>query len=238
MCIAIVKPIGAQITDDAIRNSAAANAHGGGYAFVTKKGKVLVRKGYFNVEKFIEDFRKDEAIHGGQSPALLHFRISTGGKTNEENCHPFEFKHGALIHNGYFFTATEEHSDTNLLVQAIGDHLTKKACEENKTLLARELGTGNKVAILFRDRTVSIINEIAGSWSDGVWFSNGSFRMGVTSRRPGPAVSSPIGTVPAASVGAACSSHHIYDADTWDDIPFNQRGDILTRDGMYGGSDY
>ena len=185
MCIAILKPIGANITDDEIRNCARANREGGGYAFVGKKGKMWVRKGFFDVEKFIEAYREDEKKFGQTSPALLHFRIATGSKVNEDNCHPFVFKHGALIHNGWFFPSTQEKSDTRLLTERIGDWLTRDRAIKHREELSKYFGH-NKVVLLYRDKTAVILNEDAGTWHNGVWFSNGGFRNYSVGFRPGP----------------------------------------------------
>lgn len=233
MCIAIVKPIGTTISDEHLRNSAASNRDGGGYAFVEADGKMLVRKGYFNVDKFIEDYRADEERLGATSPALIHFRISTGGGVSVDNCHPFLFKHGALIHNGWFFSGYGDKSDTRLLMEDIGEHLTKARVESNKKELGEHFGMNNKVAILFRDRTVSIINEERGTWEEGVWYSNTTFRRSVMStyygagaRRPAsPGVQVSNHAASCASLGASCGvGGYEVDGD----------GDFPGMNGVYG----
>lgn len=181
MCIAIVQPVGGIITDEEIRSCAAANPHGGGYAYV-HKGKVVVKKGYFNVEKFLEDYRADEAKFGKKSPFLLHFRISTGGKTNEENCHPFEYEHGAMIHNGYFFSSFGDDSDTNVFVQKLGPRLSKEAVAAHTDKLSEFVGS-NKVAFLFHDRSYSILNARQWTEHNGTIFSNTSYRRIISTYR-------------------------------------------------------
>lgn len=239
LCIAIVKPVGKEITDEAIRNSAASNRDGGGYAFVGPKGKLVVKKGYFNVEKFIEDYRADEALYGSTSPALLHFRISTGGGVTVDNCHPFEYKHGALIHNGYFFSGSADKSDTRILVEAVGDKLTAKNVKEHSDKLSKAFA-GSKVAILFKDRSFAIINEPSGMWDGGVWYSNGSFRRGVVSTRPtagpvhtpGGAVRTPV--APSCAIPASSNLALVGDADDevadWE-LEWGYRAGELTRTG-------
>lgn len=220
MCIAILKPIGAEITDEEIRNCAYSNAQGGGYAFVGRKNRMWIRKGFFDVNKFIEAYREDERKFGHTSPALLHFRIATGSKVNEENCHPFAFKHGALIHNGWFFPSTHEKSDTRILTERVGDWLTKERAIAHKEELSKYFGH-NKVVLLYRDKTAVIFNEKAGTWHNGVWFSNTGFRSGSVGVRPGPGGSTcAVGTASIRGVpatGAANLPNEYDDGETFED---------------------
>ena len=202
MCIAILKPIGAAISDVALENSFHSNPQGAGYAFVGKKGRMVINKGFFDIKAFIEAYRKDELRYGDSSPALIHFRIATGSNVNEENCHPFQFKHGAFIHNGWFFSSTKEKSDTNLLVESVGEWLTKDKVLVHKEELAKHFGH-NKVILLYRDKSTVILNEDAGVWDNGVWYSNTSFRRGVVSRVPGPTTSTTAAAAAANGVGVA-----------------------------------
>lgn len=176
MCIAILKPVGQAITDEALRNSFYANRDGAGYAFVTPENQMHIVKDVFkDFDVFLAKYREDEAKYGEQSPALIHFRIATGSAVDKENCHPFKLRHGALIHNGWFFSSTREKSDTNLMASAISNWMNYTAAQNGLVALNKHFGN-NKVIVLFKDRRWVIFNEALGDWVDGVWYSNGAWK--------------------------------------------------------------
>lgn len=177
MCIAVVKPVGADVSDDTLRSCVEYNRDGIGYCFV-EDGRVRVKKGFFvetdraTLGGFLPAFRADLERVGDKSPFFIHFRASTGGGRTPENCHPFLFDHGALMHNGYFFSAVGNKSDTNLLTEGVSKHLKKEKVLAAKEDLAKFWGVNNKVGILYTDASYVIINEEQGVWDSGVWFSN------------------------------------------------------------------
>jgi predicted glutamine amidotransferase len=174
MCIAIVKPIGAAISDAYLAESFRSNNDGAGFAFAVD-GKVIVGKGYMKFDDFLPAYREAELKYGEKSDALIHFRIAThGGPVTPDNCHPYEFDHGALIHNGYFFSGVDNKSDTRYLTEQIGKWLTFDAATAAKERLDKYFGS-NKVALLFNDGKRLIFNEDGGHWAQGVWYSNHSY---------------------------------------------------------------
>jgi len=186
MCIAILRKPTGTITDEAIQNSARANSDGGGYAYWDPEAKkVVVKKGFSTVSKFLEAFRADEQKYGNH-PMLLHFRIATMGKVCEDNCHPFLFEHGAAIHNGTFFNGgyLAEKSDTRLFIEDAGKYIipAKLADPEKVRKLGEVIGSYNKMAFLFNDGSYAIINESGGYWDNDVWYSNSSYRCSFYSR--------------------------------------------------------
>jgi hypothetical protein len=182
MCILIVKTPEGKLSDDELKACHENNRDGGGFSFVDDSNKVVVQKGFFDFDKFLEAYRPIEAQFGPKGPMLVHFRISTGGTRTSDNCHPFLFKHGAFAHNGVFFSppADDGRSDTNMLVAKIGNNLSKKMVQLHKKAIEDAFGSYNKAAILYPDRTYEIFNEKQGDWKDGVWFSNThwKWRMG------------------------------------------------------------
>lgn len=174
MCIAIVKRIGGVITDEALKNSEDANPHGAGYAFV-KDGHVVVKKGFFKIDEFIKAYREDEKMFGEDSPFMLHFRWATCGVRDHTNCHPFNFDHGALMHNGHFWTTEGDESDSNEFAKEVGQYLTKENVERKKLELEQMLN-GNKVAILYPDKSFMILNEDLGRWDNDVWYSTDAYK--------------------------------------------------------------
>lgn len=186
MCIAIVKKPGGVITDEQLQQCHLSNSDGAGFAYVKGDGEVVVEKGFFDPQKMIEAVRAAEKIAEAEgSPMLIHFRISTGGKVDADNCHPFAYDHGAGIHNGWFFPATSDKSDTREFFEEAGPVFSKENVERNAKGLDTAFG-GNKVAFLFKDKTFHIVNESSGQWHDGVWYSNSSWKPHVVLAAPGP----------------------------------------------------
>lgn len=175
MCIAIAKKITGTITDEAMKNSFAKNPHGAGFAYVNPEGKVVVRKGWFTLDDFVAAYRKAEAEFGKDSPFLLHFRWATCGPKNAENCHPFTYEHGAMMHNGHFFTSYGEKSDSREFAEEMGFYFTKENMVQRMAAIEDAVGH-NKIVTLFADKTFGIVNEKAGYWEDDVWYSNDCFR--------------------------------------------------------------
>jgi hypothetical protein len=175
MCVAIVKKPTGIITDTSIENSFYNNADGAGYAFM-REGHLTVKKGFFTVKRLIEEFRDDEERYGKDANMLLHFRAGTGGTLNADNCHPFLYKHGAFMHNGYFYRPNGSISDTNSFVKDVGDLLTKEKVEKHKAEMEKLFGGGNKVSIMYLDGSYTILNEGAGSWENDCWYSNTGYK--------------------------------------------------------------
>lgn len=173
MCVAVVKPINGKISDEQIRNCFSRNKDGAGFSYI-HKGRSVIRKGFFTVEAFIKEYREAEEKFGKKSPFLLHFRVSTGGRINAENCHPFLTDHGAMMHNGYFFHVTGDESDTHRLAKRLGGELDKDTVLGAMKQLETAFGH-NKLAFLYKDRSTVIINEALGEWVDGTWYSNDSY---------------------------------------------------------------
>lgn len=89
---------------------------------------IKYRKGYFNVDKFYNDYLEIRKMSTTQEIAV-HFRIGTGSNVDVANCHPFPItsvkkrlkaSHGScdvgVMMNGIIGTSTKELSDTALYV--------------------------------------------------------------------------------------------------------------------------
>lgn len=181
MCIAIVTTAGTACTDDAIKNSFAANSHGAGFAFIDKdSGEVQVRKGYFTVESFLNAYKGvlDQG-HADLHAMLLHFRVATMGGRTMDNCHPFRIKNGALVHNGVLFYGVDpsgkDRSDTRIWAEELLPDFTYERVRDNIDVLS-QIVSYNKIAMLFNGGNYAILNEDLGHWVDDVWYSNTSFR--------------------------------------------------------------
>lgn len=112
MCIAICQPEGVKTLSRSVFDECArTNDDGLGMAWIdwskpegqrlriwrsTKSGA-----GKFDVAHFHEKYRLLHHQFGKRSPFILHFRYTTHGETNQDNCHPFRVKPNlAMVHNG------------------------------------------------------------------------------------------------------------------------------------------
>lgn len=175
MCIAIVVPAGKVLPPDHIANAFNGNRDGGGFAYVDN-GKVVIRKGFFNLDDFMLAFEPIAATFGKDNPMLVHFRIATTGKVNMQNCHPYQIDkgRGALIHNGSFSWArggrTAEKSDTKELVEGICNNMNYEDAMEAYDKINTVLGW-NKVATLHANGKYIIFNNKAWTEKDGIFYS-------------------------------------------------------------------
>lgn len=180
MCIAISKPAGKIISEEILRNCFVANPDGAGFAVKgATEGEVDVYKGYMTFQSFYEAFKPFQ-----EQAAIIHFRIATHGSVKPENCHPFMVNNGlAFIHNGIINNVTgkvnhlEDEVDTNAFNRLYLQHLPDRFYRDRVLcdLVGNYIGY-SKLAFINAQGELSIINEEKGEWSDGVWYSNTSFR--------------------------------------------------------------
>lgn len=188
MCVAIVTPKGQRIPTDKLLEGWQTNGHGGGFAYV-KKGKVAIEKGFMTYPEFEKAYLAAARKFADKSPFLVHMRIRTSGLTDKENTHPFKIKGGAMIHNGVLFTPSKDDeknykdfSDTRIFAARMYNVLTKDDIIISKKKLESTI-SWNKMAFLYDDGDYVILNEGAGFWVDGIWYSNRSCEVSTYSRR-------------------------------------------------------
>jgi hypothetical protein len=175
MCIAIYKPKNTKLKRKALENSAESNPDGFGVGW--SDGKKL---------KCFRTMKEGEWIDKVMSlekyPAIIHARIKTHGKTDLGNCHPFRVEAGlAFIHNGVLPTSTAKNpdrSDTWHFNELILKPLVKKLGSLHQSLvpLLVEYARGSKLVFLDYAGRHLIVNESAGHWHEGAWFSNCSYK--------------------------------------------------------------
>lgn len=173
MCLAIYKPAGKNVPEDHLEEGFQSNRDGAGFAYV-ENGIVRYMKGFFDYKTFLENYKervKDEY------PAVIHFRWATVGEKNTDNCHPFEAGNGGvLVHNGPQIQklGDEVNSDSRVFAERIIQPMTPEVITTAKEVLEGYLGY-NKVVLLYADQVI-ILNEDAGVWDDGIWYSNDGYR--------------------------------------------------------------
>jgi len=183
MCLLIYKPKNKLISAEALRHGFENNPDGAGFS-IPEKGKIKVLKGFMTFGEFLEAFKPYE-----KKEALIHFRIGTSGKRDAENCHPFSITERlALAHNGIFhYRSTPDQSDTACLVEDLrGIGLNEQTIHNRhfqNLIQALVVESHSRAAIHWTGRRgesrVWLINEATGSWVDGIWFSNSSWKESV-----------------------------------------------------------
>ena len=90
MCIIAIKPAGTKMPAiTTIENMWHNNPDGAGFMYV-KAGNVHIEKGFMSLKDLKAGLKRlEKSIDVTNTPVILHFRITTHGKTSPENCHPF-----------------------------------------------------------------------------------------------------------------------------------------------------
>lgn len=176
MCVIVVQPAGVQLSGNKFRNCWDRNRDGGGYSYVDD-GKVLIKKGHFDSVTMLDEYREDVKAHP-ESPFLIHFRISTSGLVDAVNTHPHRVRPDLVMaHNGHISGyGSKEQSDTLEFVALVLSRMPDGwEDDELQVHLIERYISGDKIALLRADGEYGIINEDAGNWQDGLWFSNKSW---------------------------------------------------------------
>lgn len=191
MCIAIYLPEFKEIDKKTLEICNEANPDGMGFAFFNDKNKMVLNKTVDpkKINKMINiliSVRKYFIYR----PFLIHFRIATHGQVIQECCHPFRvnndtvFCHNGILHYEYGVNKTSLKSDTMMFNEKILRKLKKTELDsmmEGKNEVLKELlegyiGDRNKMILLNSKDQVQILNEKAGIWDKGIWYSNSSYK--------------------------------------------------------------
>lgn len=184
MCVIATHPAGRPLTKIHTARMWRSNRDGAGFSYVNENGRVVVRKGFMKYGDF--DKAYNNAVEKNpDSPFVVHFRIRTHGRTDEERTHPFyigkdaSVPRPALAHNGYVGCVPDHpiKSDTQMLVEMYPEiFATKEALRAAIDKgVQRHLGY-SKFAVMFPDKEIIYINKNAGSEdSEGRWYSNQSW---------------------------------------------------------------
>lgn len=176
MCLAIAKPAGKTLDKADMHRAYIANPDGCGFA-VRSKGKIRVAKGLWTFAEFWERFAPVQHLE-----ALVHFRMASAGSITPAMAHPFKLVDGsALIHNGHLSRYGYGHvSDTAHWVASVLNPLLMRHPEALRDVLMRTLledSIGNsKMVILPKTGTPILLNEEAGIWEKGIWYSQIRYR--------------------------------------------------------------
>jgi len=182
MCLLTFAHEGVTPDLDALKTGAENNPDGFGFAI--HAGSHIVKCSGLDFDQVIEEFIKQRAIHSG--PMLFHSRITTHGGTSKANCHPFQIgrdRLSVLAHNGMLPIAEDKgRSDTRILAEDLLPSYGGVSALNGKKFRKKlsKFAEGSKLVILTANSSSAnpfwIINENLGSWSDGVWWSNSSYK--------------------------------------------------------------
>lgn len=171
MCLIIASQTGKLPTEEVLQQGWNDNSDGWGL-MQSDGSNVIVNKGlrYKELEQLIEK------LNG--NPFVIHYRWATHGNKNVDNCHPFRItKQLYMAHNGVINIECPNKlmSDTwhfsKKLIEMGLDHLAIKD-EEIAAHIKKWIGSGNKLAFLDYTGNITIVNDKAGHWEDGIWYSN------------------------------------------------------------------
>lgn len=90
MCIIAIKPAGVKTpAETTIENMWYNNSDGAGFMYAAG-GNVHIEKGFMSLKDLKAALKQlEKTIDTTSTPIILHFRITTHGKTSPGNCHPF-----------------------------------------------------------------------------------------------------------------------------------------------------
>jgi len=217
MCIAILNTKGTTLKKQILSNCWENNGDGAGILYINDENKMEAFKTLDSFDDFYSNYIDIKRTYGSRKNMLLHFRISTHGVINEENCHPFIVDENVgFIHNGMISEVPDsiQYSDTNMLNRTLLQKLSPGFEQDDDVLefLGSMIGLGNKLVFLNSDNEWSIVNEEAGHWNLNCWFSNDSYKQvndwydfGGVKKKKGK-----VGFTPA-------YSHRDFYSDAWDD---------------------
>jgi predicted glutamine amidotransferase len=177
MCIAVVNPKAVTLKKQILQNCWDNNNDGAGILYV-QNNKVVAKKEMTDFNVFYGYYQ--EAKRSGND-VILHFRIGTSGGVNEHNCHPFHVQDDTwFVHNGMLdvhVPANSPISDTQIFNNAFLKGLPRDFMYNDTMLdlIEYSIGNGNKFIFFNELGHWRIVNEQAGTWDLGCWFSNKSY---------------------------------------------------------------
>ena len=161
-----------------MRNCWDANNDGVGIMY-SDNGKIIVNREMHSFNEFMKLKKQADKLN---TNIVIHFRIATSGGVNEHNCHPFRVNNNLYFcHNGILdikVPLDSKINDTQIFNNAFMKGLPTNFVKDNTimSLLEYSIGNRNKFVFLDNEGQFYILNESAGKWDNGAWFSNDSYK--------------------------------------------------------------
>lgn len=190
MCLIAYVPSGTTVPNRIFNHSASINDDGFGVMSVEGVRKFFGKKALKKCRRYSHELSERGVAHA------VHWRYTTHGETSVAMCHPFTLPggqahvmHNGVLGGGWSFKATGKESDTALYVAHLTDApMTADGETDDNPYwgnVAKDIGGGNKFVVMYNDGTFFILNEDAGLWLDGVWYSNDYSLPGYVDYTPG-----------------------------------------------------
>lgn len=178
MCIIAIQPLGVKIKESTLKNCWDANKDGAGIMYV-ENGKIIVNKEMHSFSEFMKLKKHADKVN---SNIIMHFRIATSGGINDRNCHPFKINNDLYFcHNGILDIDVPLNSninDTQIFNNSFMKGLPNNFVQNDSIMNLIEYTIGNRNKFVFMDSSGQfyILNENAGTWDNGAWYSNNSYK--------------------------------------------------------------
>jgi predicted glutamine amidotransferase len=178
MCIAILNPNNVTLKKKVLKTCWENNTDGAGMLYLAD-GKLTTHKEMSNFDSFYDHYANVRKQYKS-SQVVIHFRISTHGKVNLTNCHPFIVNDDwGFVHNGIISAApkNEEFSDTYMFNREILQKLPTDWIHNDAIYdLVQDYIGSSKLLFLNQNNEAFIVNEDWGVWDLGCWFSNTTYK--------------------------------------------------------------
>lgn len=173
MCLIAYSPKGTMIDRSILAYAYNQNNDGIGIMSAAGIEKFMYKKALKRARRYIET----RLVPSGIAYAI-HFRWATHGDVKMCNTHPYitpEATH-AVMHNGVLGItsgeATADESDTAVYVRKYMDSVPGFDDPQYWDMMEKHIGWGNKFCVMNDKGLFKLLNEDAGEWIDGIWFSN------------------------------------------------------------------
>lgn len=193
MCIIIAKPENIQLPSKETLEICFQNNKDGAGIMFAHKGSVHILKGFMTFQSLIDKINElSKKINLDKISMIIHFRIGTQGKTNEENTHPFPITEDILkltsnkvvcnigvAHNGIISLTRSytsmDYSDTVLFVRDYLSCIVEKPDFYKNPKMLKIIGklADSKLAFLSNNGHITTIGEFINK--DGVLYSNSTY---------------------------------------------------------------
>lgn len=190
MCICILKTKKGYISEERLKQAYNANPDGFGILYACHFSKDM--KNFYPILKFLKglsykefyDHYHEWLIHWFDDNTIFHFRTASSCGIGVEYCHPhFVNDNLAFVHNGNLFEFSSyfkgRKKDNLTDTMRFNNEILKKLPEnflENQEIfdLLNEYCINNMSKMIFMNNEGKtwILNEEAGEWKDGCWYSN------------------------------------------------------------------
>jgi predicted glutamine amidotransferase len=203
MCVICIKPENVKMPPkERLESMFAANADGCGFMF-SRKGKVIIRKGFMKLKHFEKALKQEKVTD--KDVLIMHFRIATAGSINPKNTHPFPISDNmnelralrteaelGLAHNGILSLEHDKHHDLSDTMTFIRDVLAEPTVIKNLFnpavwyLIEETIGS-SKMVILDKENKFHLLGEWSkdGVTKDGCYYSNLNFKWRENSKKDG-----------------------------------------------------